>query len=619
MKPEGQSYLGRAEPVLHPCAGLSVLVASLLAAPSLGGEWVWQHPLPSGETARAIAAGENSSVAVGDCGTISRFDFKAGTWQPVASPTAEDLRAVAFVSPGTWVAAGTTATILRSSDSGTNWIEVAKGITNETLYGLGFGSRETGIAVGSGGAILRTTDQGKTWSRQDSGVKGALRAITFLGEHEAVAAGESGVILKTEDAGATWKRQQVGEDLFALVSRGDEVIAVGGTVGYFRNSRLIVRSTNRGNGWKVEVKESGPVLYGVSFGPAANALACGQGGLLLERTSPESGWKRANGLTKHLLSCVVSTGDDAMALGSFGVVITSKDGVRNWTANFAEKQKELRSISFADRDRGVAVGGEGMILYTTNGGSCWQRSKSDFKGLSGVHMMNPTTAVGVGSEGLAVRTTDGGESWKAIVAGVDVYLGAVDFIDEKSGIAVGYSTIMATDDGGVTWVRRPLPAGLGDCSLGGVAYASPSVVAAVDFLSAILTSSDGGRTWTRRSSGTQESLLAIAWSDALHGTIVGDKGVILRTEDGGATWAHVPSGTRRMLTGVTYLSAQEGFACGQWGTLLSTVDGGKTWQPERSHTRNHLSSICRAGTAAAAAGEYATILQHIPPSAVSPP
>lgn len=575
--------------------------------------WVWQHPVPQGNTLRAAALGPESLIAAGDYGTLVRFHRKTRTWQHVPSPAQEHLKAIAPVSATTWVAVGAAGTVLRSTDSGSNWTARESG-TNEDLCGLAFGGSDVGAAVGSGGTILVTQDGGQSWARRGSGVNLALRGITFLNPREAVAVGESGVILKTDDAGMSWKQQTVAANLHFIASRGDNLIAVGGEAGYFRNRRVVFRSADGGNNWKMEVNESGPVLYGVSIGEDMTAIACGESGTLLQRISGNSAWTKARSPTEHLLTAVVHTEGEVVAVGGFGIVATSTDGGKSWTANFAKKHKELYSISFCDAGHGVAVGEDGLILYTIDGGSVWQVSKSDFKAaLRGVSMLSATVAVAVGPEGLVLRSTDGGESWKAVASGTDMYLVAVEFADAHCGLAVGYSTILATDDGGNTWERRSIPAGVGDCLLTDIAYANDSVVAIVGSTGVILTSSDGGRNWSSTRSGTTQHLRSIAWSDPRHATAVGHKGFILHSADGGLTWAAIPSGTEQKLSGIAFINSREGVAGGESGILLFTGDSGRTWMPERSHTRNHLRSLfCRAGTSVFAAGWNATILRRDP-------
>ena len=509
---------------------------------------------------------------------------------------------------------GAEGTILFSTDSGLKWTARESG-TKETLYGLAFGGPHVGAAVGSGGTILFTQDGGQSWARRGTEVSVTLRAITFVSPRAALAVGESGVVLKTDDAGMSWKRQTVTANLFSIASRGDSLIAVGGEVGYFRNRRVVFLSTDRGDNWTMEINEPGPVLYGISIGENMTAIACGESGTLLQKTSCNSTWTKTKSPTEQLLTAVIHTEKEVVAVGSFGIVTTSTDSGKSWATNFTEKYKELYCISFFDADHGVAVGEDGLILYTVNGGSEWQVSKSDFKAsLLGVSMLSSAAAIAVGSEGLVLRTTDGGESWKAVASRTDIYFRAVDFTNENSGLAVGYSTILATDNGGDTWERRSIPAGVGDCRLTDVAYANQSVAVIVGSIGTILVSSDGGRNWASSPSGTTQNLYSVAWSDPRHAIAVGDKGFILRTADAGLTWATTPSGTELRLSGVACINNREGVTGGESGILLFTDDSGKTWIPERSHTRNHLRSLfSRGGTSIFAVGWNGTILRREAP------
>ncbi len=594
------------------CNIVAAFSLGLLLAPSVcSSDWIWQHPLPAGNTLRAAAQGQELVVAAGDCGTIVRLDRKTRQWQHVASLVESHLRAIAFVFGTTWVAVGSGGTILRSTDSGLDWTPVESG-ARENLYGLAFGGPDFGIAVGSGGTLLVTQNGGESWTRRGTGVQSTLRSVAILSPREAVAAGEAGVILKTGDAGMNWKQRKVAANLYSVVARGDHLIAVGGEAGYFRNRRVIFRSTDRGDNWNVELDESGPVLYGVSIAADGTAVASGESGTLMQKSSRDSAWTKAKSPTKHLLAAVIHSPKEVLAVGSFGIVATSTDGGKSWNANFSEKQKELYSVSFYDAAHGVAVGDEGRILYTANGGRQWQVSKSGFKaGLQGVSMISPTAAVAVGGEGLVLRSTDGGQSWGKIASGTDLWLRAVDFADERSGLAVGYSTILATGDGGNSWAPRSIPAGVGDTVFLDAAYANKSVAAIVGALGVILTSTDGGRTWTYRRTGSTQHLLSVAWSDPQHATAVGDKGIVLSTADAGQTWAVIPSGVDQRLTGVAYINDREGFAAGDSGILLYTKDGGRSWTPERRRTLNHLRSLfCRPGTPLFAAGWNATILRR---------
>ena len=63
--------------------------------------------------------------------------------------------------------------------------------------------------------------------------------------------------------------------------------------------------------------------------------------------------------------------------------------------------------------------------------------------------------VAVADHGYIVLSDDGGKSWRRAKAPSAPLLTAVDFRDEKVGLAVGHdTTILGTDDGGETWTQR---------------------------------------------------------------------------------------------------------------------------------------------------------------------
>src|SRR5882757_2027865 len=80
----------------------------------------------------------------------------------------------------------------------------------------------------------------------------------------------------------------------------------------------------------------------------------------------------------------------------------------------------LYSIHFApDKETGLAVGSDGTILRTTDGGFIWQKrwSGTDVS-LSGVYLRDKENAVVVGARGTILATSNGGKDWRPINSGV---------------------------------------------------------------------------------------------------------------------------------------------------------------------------------------------------------
>jgi photosystem II stability/assembly factor-like uncharacterized protein len=101
----------------------------------------------------------------------------------------------------------------------------------------------------------------------------------------------------------------------------------------------------------------------------------------------------------------------------------------------------------------------------------------------------------------------------------------------------------------------------------------------------------GISSWDIQNSGTSNHLMAVCFTHADTGTVVGDGGTILRTTDGGTTWTPQISGTINSLEDVFFADANTGTVVGGGGTILHTDDGGTTWVPQTSGTSEDLSGV----------------------------
>lgn len=89
-------------------------------------------------------------------------------------------------------------------------------------------SGSTLIAVGPRGIILRSTDSGAQWQQVAAPVSADLTSVRFFGADTAWVVGHDSVILKSVDRGATWTRVLDGRVLFKTMqqaAQGDAVLA----------------------------------------------------------------------------------------------------------------------------------------------------------------------------------------------------------------------------------------------------------------------------------------------------------------------------------------------------------------------------------------------------------
>jgi photosystem II stability/assembly factor-like uncharacterized protein len=252
----------------------------------------------------------------------------------------------------------------------------------------------------------------------------------------------------------------------------------------------------------------------------------------------------------------------------------------------------LRSVHFSDATHGWAVGDNGTILATTDGGAHWTAQVSGTTNeLKGVGFPDATHGWAVGDSDTIRATTDGGAHWTAQVSPfTNTLLNAVAFPNDTHGWAVdNYGTILATTDGGAHWTTQ---SSVDLFHLNSVTFTDANHGWAVGGSGGVLVTTDGGAHWTIQKSGTTEDLYSVAFlPDASHGWAVGPAGAILATTDGGAHWTAQSSGTTDYLTSVAFTNASDGWAVGYAGAILATTDGGAHWSAQASGTTNYLFSV----------------------------
>jgi len=289
--------------------------------------------------------------------------------------------------------------------------------------------------------------------------------------------------------------------------------------------------------------------------------------------------------------------------GQAGYVLRTSDGGATWAKTTMSGRVNLNSVSFADSTHGFAsgnwwtteyIGKAGPLLFSTSdGGATWKKSRI-LPGVNGEmdHVVaiaaDTACAVGATSEiqhyGVVVRTTNGGSSWQTQLkqsGRKTTVLTGVDFIDADTGWASGYGAhtghgvVLATSDGGATWLKQTTPQSAWLTQIcfvddeHGWACADKSV----------LRTADGGATWSKVavSRGEDNDIEDVYFVDVQHGWAVGASGTIWASADGGATWTAQTSGVKSVLLAVAFVSAEQGWVVGEDNVVLKTADGGATW------------------------------------------
>lgn len=257
------------------------------------------------------------------------------------------------------------------------------------------------------------------------------------------------------------------------------------------------------------------------------------------------------------------------AVGGNGVVLRSTDGGVVWTQVSVPSGAILTGIHFEDGNHGWISGGQ-VVLRTTNGGSDWVDEYQGGGALNGIFFPTLLTGWAVGSSGVIVKSVDGGDTWTDQYPPTSAVLTDLYFATSQLGWVSGGQVILKTTNGGTDWVDK---------------YNGGSVVNDVYFLNSttgwaatngggFLKTTDGGETWIETVISGAD-LKAIYFSDTQHGWIAGGM-VILRTENGGTSWTDQYNGGA-FLEGIFFADPMTGWASGSNGTIVRTTDGGVTW------------------------------------------
>lgn len=260
------------------------------------------------------------------------------------------------------------------------------------------------------------------------------------------------------------------------------------------------------------------------------------------------------------------------------VLSGSDDIVREQRPDSWRQDAAINDVCFVDPQRGWAVGDQGLILRTTDGGQNWFESgrvgiESDDRSLlSKLNRMQPVT-----------------ESVKQNP--IRCQLNSVHFVDSMNGWIAGSYTIpyvgrsraivMKSKDGGVTWL--PIE-GVVLPKISRLNFQSHTHGWAIGqagslYKTGIFYTNNGGQSWS-----TEGAKKLLNWRDAdpiggldlVTVSQTGKLGVVRSSEYEPSV---ILSRDRPNIRAVRMLDEKNGWAAGDNGTLLSTQDGGASWRP----------------------------------------
>ena len=288
----------------------------------------------------------------------------------------------------------------------------------EDLLSVTFPTENDGWTCGRWGTVLHTADGGKSWVRQKTGTEYTLSSIFFVDSQNGWAVGNEGTIIHTPDGGKTWEKQKSPVSFFLMKVYFETPLK-----GWIVTEQTHILHTNDGGKtWTIKFKDEDFILKSISF------------------CDPLHGW----------------------AVGEYGFIYHTKDGGANWvkqaghfdiseTTGSVEGGNFLFDVTAVDPQTVWAVGIDGYVIRTFDGGKTWKEVKADTpKTQLFCVASNPGGNVLIGGNGTFLISTDNGKTWKNPTFDPPIIYGWLYGLSRRASsefVAVGWDGSIYLSDG----------------------------------------------------------------------------------------------------------------------------------------------------------------------------
>jgi photosystem II stability/assembly factor-like uncharacterized protein len=264
-----------------------------------------------------------------------------------------------------------------------------------------------------------------------------------------------------------------------------------------------------------------------------------------------------------------------IAVGDQGRILKTIDGGYFWWSVYMNTERSFNIISFLDSNTILTAGYLGYFAKSTNAGETFFNLLTPTSmQVNGMSFINSTTGFVTGYSGLFMKTTNAGNNW--VISWLPYTMHDMYMFDATTGIVCGSGgNILKTTNGGVNWTPRySQPLQYND--LNGITFLNANTGIMVGTSGTILKTTDGGNHWVPALATplTTNTLFRVSYPVANRITTIGGAGTIITSTDGGNNWELQYSGTLSILYGVYFRDANNGCVVGEGGIVLTTTDGG---------------------------------------------
>lgn len=294
--------------------------------------------------------------------------FAQSGWYPLQSGTSSELKSVYFADASTGYMSGD-GIILKSTNAGNNWLVISNTLGGRSIH---FTNPQTGYICD--GTVYKTVTGGLMWYNLNLT---SLNSVFFHNDNIGYAVGKNDQIIKTINGGGSWQIQGTGDvknqfNAVTFLTEGIGFIAGGRSHAPYYG--IIYKTTNGGVIWNAVLTEAPDVeframdfvnnLTGFAVGGNQNA----SNGMIYRTTNGGETWIQQGIVNRDLNAVYFATELIGYAVGENGTILKTINGGVVWNTQTSSTNNDINSVYFLRENLGFTAGNSGNVQKTQNGG-----------------------------------------------------------------------------------------------------------------------------------------------------------------------------------------------------------------------------------------------------------
>jgi photosystem II stability/assembly factor-like uncharacterized protein len=292
------------------------------------------------------------------------------------------------------------------------WLQQNSG-TTQNLYDIKFINKYTGWALGDAGLVLKTTNGGTNWINvPNPSMSKPLTEIHPVNSNIVYFVGAHSTYIKTTNGGANWIEIRNGP--YGSGMGFESVFFLNKDTGWACGNMRVLRTTNGGQTFDDSAGIFWGSLHDMYFKDFNNGIICGDG-KVFKTTDGGSNWfdtnVPTNGWAPMFMKIGIAEKKYVWVAGyNRAGVYKSTDFAISW--NETDTVHGADGIFFLNKDTGFIGGGLNSLFKTTNGGYNWWQENTGTGGtalITSVYFANDSLGWYVSLTGKIYHTTTGGQ------------------------------------------------------------------------------------------------------------------------------------------------------------------------------------------------------------------